>query len=348
MKIGQKLSFGAMGLTFVPLLLMAGLLWQGATGVAGDAVSQQIETQLTSLRDLKSQNVRDELDSRLQALRALAQNRSTLEATRAFKGSFYTAAADLAKGDDEALQRSGMQSYVEQQFGAEFAKRNPGAMPSLRDAVSRRDANAAALQHQYITVNPHPLGEKEKLVSAAARFAYNDQHTLNHPTLERTQKLFGFYDIFIIDTQTDQIIYTVFKELDFGSRLSDGIAAKSKLAEAYFKVKNAKAADALHLSDFEPYLVSYNDQAAFAAVPIFDGERQIGVLAVQVPIDRITTAINSAKSWQKIGLGATGDAYLVGADGLLRTDVRDVLTAKADFIKGMGDRLSAQQLELVD
>ena len=33
MKIGQKLSLGALGLTFVPLVLMAALLLQGATGV---------------------------------------------------------------------------------------------------------------------------------------------------------------------------------------------------------------------------------------------------------------------------------------------------------------------------
>ena len=192
------------------------------------------------------------------------------------------------------------------------------------------------------------LGEKEKMTAAAARFPYNEHHALAHPSLERAQKLFGFYDIFIIDTTTDQVLYTVFKELDFGTRLADGVAAKTKLAEAYFKVKNAKDADALHLSDFEPYLASYNDQAAFAAVPIFDGQRQIAVLAVQFPIDRITAAINSNKSWQKIGLGATGDAYIVGPDSQLRTDVRDLLTAKPAFLKDLAGRLSASQLDLVD
>ena len=32
----------------------------------------------------------------------------------------------------------------------------------------------------------------------------------------------------------------------------DGIAAKTKLAEAYYRVKNAKSKDDLHLTDFEP------------------------------------------------------------------------------------------------
>lgn len=350
MKIGQKLSLGALGLSFVPLVLMAGLLWQGATQVASSTVSEQTLTQLSSLRDLKAQEVREAFDSRLTALRSLAQNRVTIEAARGFKTSFYSAPAELAKGDradDEATQRNGMLAYVEQQFGAEFAKRNPGAAPALIDVVTRRDADTAALQHQFITQNPNPLGEKDKLTAAPGRFAYNEHHAQTHPTMERTQKLFGFYDIFIIDTQTDKVVYTVFKELDYGSRLSDGIAAKSKLAEAYFKVKNAKDATALHLTDFEPYLVSFNDQAAFAAVPLFDGERQIAVLAVQFPIDRITAAINSNKAWPSIGLGQTGDAYLVGPDRRLRTDVRDVLTAKEAFAQSLGERVTATQRELI-
>lgn len=80
MLIRQKLSFGALGLTFVPLVLTAMLLWRGATDVASQAVTSQTETQLVALRDLKSQQVRDELESRLVALRALAANRGTVEA----------------------------------------------------------------------------------------------------------------------------------------------------------------------------------------------------------------------------------------------------------------------------
>jgi methyl-accepting chemotaxis protein len=351
MKIKHKLSLGALGLAFVPLVLMAALLVQGTTQVAGEAVDTQVRTQLEALRDLKSQQVQDEINNRLAALRALAASRATVEAARQFKSSFYSAGAELLRGDEAARQAAAMQNYVAQEFGAEFTKRNPGAAPSLADVIGRRDANATALQHHFITVNPNPLGAKDKLVSVATatnRFAYNEHHAAAHPSLEKAQKLFGFYDVFIIDTSTDQVVYTVFKELDFGSRLSDGIAAKSKLAEAYYKVKNAKDANALHLSDFEPYLASYNDQAAFAAVPLFDGDRQIGVLAVQFPIDRITSEINSNKRWASIGLGQTGDAYLVGADGMLRTDVRDVLTAKAAFLNLLGARLSATQRELLE
>jgi methyl-accepting chemotaxis protein len=348
MKIGQKLLVGAVALTLVPLALTAGLLWQGATSLSGQTVEQQVQTQLTALRDQKVTQLKDEVESRIAALKVLGANRATIEAMARFKTSFASAARDAGKTADAASHRKSMVEYVDTQFGPEFAKRNPGKAPDLTALIDARDANTVQLQSDFITANENKLGEKEKLTSPAGGLPYHTAHAHYHPSFERAQKLFGFYDIFLIDTATDQIVYTVFKELDFGTRLSDGIAAKTKLAEAYYRVKNAKSRDDVYLSDFEPYLPSYYDQAAFAAVPLFDGERQIGVLAMQYPIDKITATINSDKTWDKIGLGQSGDAYLVGPDKRLRTDVRDVLTAKAAFLDAMGDRVDAPTRALID
>ena len=349
MKIGRKLLIGAAALTLLPLALTSGLLWQGATSLSSDTVNNQVTLQLAALRDQKAQQLKDEVDHHLNALRALGANRATVEAMSKFKASFYSAAKDYPKSAaQEPGQRQEMLAYVASQFGPEFAKRNPSQAPDLTAMMEARDPNVVLLQHEFIVENPNKLGEKEKLLAADASFAYNDIHAQYHSSFERAQKLFGFYDIFLIDTATDQVVYTVFKELDFGSRLTDGIAAKSKLAEAYFRVKNAKSRDDAYLSDFEPYIASYNDQAAFAAVPVFDGDRQIGVLAMQYPIDKITATINSGKSWEKIGLGATGDVYVVGTDKLTRTDLRDVLVSKAKFLSAMGSRVGPVARTLID
>jgi methyl-accepting chemotaxis protein len=349
MKIGQKLLVGAVVLTLVPLALTAGLLWQGATSLSGQTVDTQVQLQLSALRDQKSQQLKDEFEYRVAALRTLGANRATVEAMAKMKVAFPNATKEAGKTDDAATQRRAMIEYVDAQFGPEFVKRNPDKAPDLTALVDARDPNTVRLQHEYIVANDNKLGEKEKLVVVNnSAISYHALHAQYHPSFEKAQKLFGFYDIFLIDTASDQIVYTVYKELDFGTRLSDGIAAKTKLAEAYYRVKNAKSRDDVYLSDFEPYLASYNDQAAFAAVPVFDGERQIGVLAMQYPIDKITATINSGKTWDKIGLGASGDAYLVGADKLLRTDVRDVLTAKAQFITSMGDRVNPAARALID
>ncbi len=62
---------------------------------------------------------------------------------------------------------------------------------------------------------------------------------------------------------------------------------------------------------------------------------------MQYPIDKITEAMSSGKAWEKIGLGKTGDLFLVGADKLMRTNARYVLENKQAFADLLGSQLSA-------
>jgi methyl-accepting chemotaxis protein len=340
MKIGQKLLVGSVALTLVPLALTAGLLWQGATALSSQTVDAQVQTQLASLRDQKLQQLKDDFEYRVAALKTLGANRATVEAMGKMKVAFANAARESGKVDESAAHRRAMLEYVDTQFAVEFGKRNPDKAPELTALIDARDANTVRLQHDYIVANENKLGEKEKLVSVDQGSAsYHALHAQYHASFEKAQKQFGFYDIFLIDTASDQIIYTVFKELDFGTRLSDGIAAKTKLAEAYYRVKNAKSRDEVFLSDYEPYLPSYLDQAAFAAVPVFDGDRQIGVIAMQYPIDKINAVMSSNKNWSKIGLGQTGDAFLVGPDYLMRSEARYAAEDMKSFVGAMGERV---------
>jgi methyl-accepting chemotaxis protein len=339
MNIRQKMLIGAGLLTLIPVLITAALLWQGASSLADDALAQRTQNQLNSLRDTKRQQLTDELNSRVRSLQALAAQRSTVDAMRNFRQSFASASKDSAVAQDVAS--ASLTKYAQEQFAPEYAKRNASAAPDLAKFIAALDANGAALQQEFIVRNPNPLGQKERLLRPEGTYAYAAAHAQFHPGIERAQKLNEFYDIFLIDTETDTVVYTVFKELDFGTSLTKGIAAGSKLAEAYTKVKQAPNRDTVYLSDFAPYLPSYDDQAAFAATPIFDGDRQIGVIAMQYPIDKITDVMSSGKAWEKIGLGKTGDLFLVGPDKLLRTNARYVIENKTAFADQLGDKLSA-------
>lgn len=69
-------------------------------------------------------------------------------------------------------------------------------------------------------------------------------------------------------------------------------------------------------SDFSLYLPSYNAPAGFLATPIIGKNGQhLGVLAAQFPIDKLNQLIK-----QRSGLGETGETYLVGNDGRMRSD----------------------------
>jgi methyl-accepting chemotaxis protein len=339
MNIRQKMLLGAALLTLIPVAITAALLWQGASSLADTALQERTQNQLNSLRDTKRQQVTDEINNRVRALQTLAAQRSTVEAMRTLKPAFFSAAKD--KGVTQETASVELAKYAQEQFAPEFAKRNTGAAPDLSKFISALDANGAALQSEFIVRNPNPLGQKERLVRPEAVSAYGQAHAQFHPGFERAQKLFDFYDVFLIDTESDTVIYTVFKELDFGTSLTKGIAAGTKLAEAYSKVKQAANRDAVYLSDFAPYLASYDDQASFVAAPVFDGDRQIGVIAMQYPIDKLTEVMSSGKSWEKIGLGKTGDMFIVGADKQMRTNARYVVENKQAFADLLGGKLSA-------
>jgi methyl-accepting chemotaxis protein len=339
MNIRQKMLIGAALLTLIPVVITSALLWQGASSLADTALEERTRNQLASIRDTKRQQVSDEITARVRALQTLAAQRSTVDAMRGFKPAFASAAKD--KATDGAAASAEITKYAQEQFNPEFAKRNAGASPDLAKFVATLDANGLALQSEFIVRNPNPLGQKERLMRPEGSYPYAQAHAQFHPSFERAQKLSEFYDIFLIDTETDTVVYTVFKELDFGSSLTKGIASGTKLAEAYQKVKQSPNRDTVYLSDFAPYLASYDDQAAFAAAPIFDGDRQIGVIAMQYPIDKITEAMSSNKAWEKIGLGKTGDTFLVGQDKTMRTNARYVIENKTAFADLLGSKLSA-------
>jgi methyl-accepting chemotaxis protein len=341
MNIRQKMLIGASLLTLIPVVITSALLWQGASSLANGALETRTKNQLNSLRDTKRQQVSDEINTRVRSLQVLAAQRSTVDAMRAFKPAFASAAKE--RGADASGMTADLAKYAQEQFAPEYVKRNAGAVPDVKPFLAALDANGLALQSDYIIRNANPLGQKERLLRGESASSYNTAHAQFHPGFERAQKLSEYYDIFLIDTDTDTVIYTVFKELDFGSPLAKGIASGTKLAEAYGKVKQATNRDSVFLSDFSPYLASYDDQAAFAAAPVFDGDRQIGVIAMQYPIDKITDVMSSGKTWDKIGLGKTGDMFLVGQDKLLRTNVRYMVESKQAFADSLGSKLSANQ-----
>ncbi len=339
MNIRQKMLIGAALLTLIPVAITAALLWQGASSLADSALQERTQNQLNSLRDTKRQQLTEEINTRVRALQSLAAQRSTIEALRAFKPAYLTAAKDTGVGQvDSAVN---LTRYIQEQFAPEFAKRNAGAAPSIDKFIAELDANGAALQNEFIVRNPNPLGQKERMVKPETASAYGLVHAQYHPGFERAQKLSDFYDIFLIDTDSDTVLYSVFKELDFATQLTKGIASGTKLAEAYQKVKQAANQDAVYLSDFASYLPSYDDQAAFVAAPVFDGDKQIGVIAIQFPVDKITEVVSSNKAWDKIGLGKTGDMFVVGADKLMRTNTRYVIENKQAFADLLGDKLTA-------
>ncbi len=170
------------------------------------------------------------------------------------------------------------------------------------------------LQRLYITENPNPTGEKEKLDAAPDGSAYSEAHARYHPDYRELQQGRGYYDVFIFNKGGD-LIYSVFKELDYATNMNTGQWKDTDLANA-FRAAVGKSDPSDHsYFDFRPYGPSYDAPASFISAPIVVDRNTEGVLVFQMPVDRLNAILSS-----QIGLGATGETVVVGQDFRARND----------------------------
>lgn len=195
------------------------------------------------------------------------------------------------------------------------------------------------LQNLYITSNPYPIGDKQKLDKADDGSIYSSIHSQYHAYFRHIQESYGYYDLFLFDTQGN-MVYSVFKEADYATNFSNGAFANSGLGEALKKAKNLSEGETV-LIDFKPYAPSNGAPASFIAAPVYDNGTEVGILAFQMPIDRISNTMND-----RLGQGETGETFLMGEDGKLRSDTyRDTERFNLVSTFGSSANLTALQTE---
>jgi methyl-accepting chemotaxis protein len=184
------------------------------------------------------------------------------------------------------------------------------------------------LQKIYIEKNPNPVGKKDMLNDGGTGSNYDVAHAKYHPLYHKLQQTNGYYDVFLFNMKGD-LVYTVFKELDFATNMNTGQWKETDLANA-FRAGTKLGAGEISFFDFRPYAPSYGAPASFMSTPVIENGKTIGVMVYQMPIDAINEVMNS-----KAGLGNTGETLLVGADYLVRndstfTDDNDILITKIE------------------
>ena len=264
---------------------------------------------LTAVREIKNQSITRYLDSLNKQIVTLAHDKMMVDAAKEFLVVFN----HLPPGTEE--ERSKLQDYYSKDFAAEYKKIVSQDSP-LENVVSKLAAQNVTIQNAFISSNPNPLGSKHLLDESPLVPEYSNVHKNYHPILREYLETFGLYDIFIIDINNGNIIYTVFKELDFSTSLLTGPYQDSNLAEVFRQARELTGKKDFKIIDFKKYTPSYEAPASFIATPIWDGDKKIGVLAFQMPLATINQIMG-----ERAGLGETGEVYLVGGDKKLRSDI---------------------------
>ncbi|MDH5370663.1 MAG: HAMP domain-containing protein, partial [Gammaproteobacteria bacterium] len=330
MNIKKKLILIASGLAVVPVVVAIFLLKNIATNDASAALEDAAKRQLISIRDTKKTQIEDYFNTIRSQVITLSNSRMMITAMRELKTSYDF----VADGADINSMRKELAKYYSNEFGKEYSKLNNGKKADTSSFLAKLDPESVTLQYHYIQNNPNPLGSKHKLTNSKDGSRYSRIHNQYHPPIRQFLEEFEYYDIFLVDSESGDIIYSVYKELDFTTSLNNGAYANTGIAQA-FREANKMQQNGVALVDFKPYTPSYEGAASFIASPIYDGKEKLGVLIFQMPIGRINNIMTSNEKWKDIGLGNSGETYLIGKDSKARSMSRFLIENKKGFINLM-------------
>ncbi len=320
--IKSRLLLMMLAVSLISSLIIGFLGWQ--TG--RNALDHAIESQLLSIRSSRAYQIETYFDRIFAQTRTLAEDRMVVNAMQSFR-----------VGYGEALERTltpeeydAIETYYADAFLPRLSVGNAQGNLLIRFISQRQVANY--FQYHYMVNNQFPVGQKDELVlSTSDTTTYSRFHEFYHPIFRNLLYEFGYYDIFLIDLESGNIVYSVFKEVDYATSLTEGPYSESGLGILASQIRAQPERDKVVVVDFRSYEPSYGAPAAFVGAPIFDGNTAIGILALQLPVDEINSVMTGGAGWATDGLGETGETFLVGSDGLMRSVSRRYIENPAEL-----------------
>ncbi|MFT7672945.1 MAG: methyl-accepting chemotaxis protein [Gammaproteobacteria bacterium] len=297
-------------------LLSAGFI---VTKLFDEAIEDASYSQLETVRAVKQAEIKDYFQTISNQIQALSESTMTVFAMKTFKKSFHSdkSLKKLSTSEGQA-QKTALIDFYKNQFGKEFEAQNNQSIDV--ESLIPTDPMEIYRQYRYIASNENPLGSKDALDHAPMQGeTYDRIHKKYHPAFRSFLHKFEFYEIFLIDPDTGHIVYSVLKGLDYATSLKTGPYRDSNFAQVFKDAAESANAGDVAFQDFKTYRPSYDAAASFIASPIYDGLTLEGVLVFQMPVGRISEIMGTTA-----GLGESGTAYLVGPDGLMRSQVRGV------------------------
>ena len=314
----NRLLLALLAISLVPLIILGLSMYY----LASNSIMQQATDRLAAVRTIKANQIQSYFHSIQDQIQTFSEDRMVVQAMSDFHRGMNAFQVDNEITEEKlADMRKKVETYYRSDFARKYVTENETMATDTQALIDKLvlslDADTIALQYQYIQNNPNELGSKDLLDQASAGSEYSKSHNLYHPIVHNYLQKFGYYDIFLVDLKTGNIVYSVFKEVDYATSLRDGPYASTNLGRAFSEAAKANWKDTVIFVDYETYTPSYEAAASFIASPIFDGDEKVGVAIFQMPIGRINEILS-----ERTGLGESGETYVVGSDHLFRNDSR--------------------------
>lgn len=318
MKIKNKLVYGSLGLVFGSLILVTLVSNSVTSNMVSETVDSLTRSKLESILALKKRQIESYLVGLRKQVQLMALDQNSGSAAFHFDSTLDILEQNTSFSDKK---KEALMAYYTEAFKVPFDQQNSQPAKTADAFYADMDVNAMTLQYHYIVDNPNPVAEKYKMESPVNDFSsYSSAHAGYHRSFIGYAEKLGFGDVFLIGPE-GRVNYSLKKGFELGTNLKDGPFSDTGLSRVFSKALELEQGQ-LAFEDFAAYTPLHNAPAAFIATPFIKFKRIRGVLVVQFPIDTIDGIMTDDQSWSKVGLGETGQAYLLGPDATLRSTSR--------------------------
>lgn len=292
-----------------------------------ESLKQAAYDRLIEVRDSRSREVTSLFDSIENSLLLASRDSAIIDAEQAFAAAVGelnsdAIAADAVAASGAAAAASGtlssaQEAELEAYFTDDFGPALEAATGEPADGISFLPTSPAARYLlYYYTFAGGSQAEGSSLINAGDGSAWTEAHGQFHDYLRRMATLLEFDDLVLIDA-SGQVVYTVGKSVDLGADLVDGPYSFTSLATAFDTAMSTnQGLDKVVFTDFKEYSASLGQPVAWVVAPLAGGNKAVGAIAVQLPVDRINDVMTGNGHWVESGLGETGEAYLAGGAGI--------------------------------
>lgn len=305
--------------TVLIMLLSVSLLSNVLVGVIGyvnatDSLRDAAYASLTEVRDSRTREMLRLFSTLENSILVHAKSQSVVDATVSFTQGF----AALAEVEVTEEQDAALSDYYKQVFAPRLAEAT--GVPVIFNSFVPSTAAQRYLQVHY-TITSTSFDDAIAVTDAGDGSAWTQAHAQYHPYFREMATRLDYEDVLLLDLN-GSVVYSAYKGVDLGANIVSGQFRFTNLTEAYLHTVSRNNIDGVTFTDLEQYAPSLASPAGWAVTPVSSSGRIVGVMAVEVPIDRIAAVMTADDNWETGGLGATGEVYLVGADGIMRSPSR--------------------------
>lgn len=315
MSMGTWLAVALVVVTAVSLLVGTTFTVVQATRLGRDL----FETRSRALLSLQSDEVERYVAAAQRHAVALAASGTVRGAVSQFSDAYDELAEDLRPSEVEGATET-LSSYYRTALvpTLETVERQPVPVSRL---LPSRDAGRY-LQSLYTVPDPLDDVAVGERTDADDGSAWSAVHAEVHPRLAQTVAELGFADLALITPDTGTVVYTTGKLPDLGTSLDVGPYSGSVLAQGYRMVRDQPEQGQALITDIAAYAPDGGEPASFAIVPVYEQDQLLAVLAARISLDEINRIMSAGERWRESGFGRTGETFLVGADGRMRSIAR--------------------------